>query len=72
MLRANGNWGRWGRSSVAFLLLISLLSSAALLLLPVRESPADPTAPQASDRQVALVVTSLLRRQHLSKHPLDD
>ena len=32
---------------------------------------ADPTAPSAGDRQVALAVTSLLRREHLLRHPLD-
>lgn len=29
-------------------------------------------APKAQDRQVTIMVTSLLRRDHLSKHPLDD
>ena len=33
---------------------------------------AELVAPSASDRQVALAVTSLLRRDHLSRHPLDD
>ncbi len=33
---------------------------------------ADPVTPTAKDRQVALTVTSLLRREHLSKHKLDD
>ncbi len=33
---------------------------------------ADPVAPSAEDRQIALAVTSLLRRDHLSRHPLDD
>jgi carboxyl-terminal processing protease len=33
---------------------------------------ADPVAPSDSDRQVALAVTSLLRRDHLLRHPLDD
>lgn len=30
------------------------------------------TAPKPRDRQVTIMVTSLLRRDHLSKHPLDD
>jgi carboxyl-terminal processing protease len=33
---------------------------------------ADLTGPQASDRQVTRVVTRLMSREHLSKHPLDD
>jgi len=42
--------------------------SAALLT-----SPAAPlTKPQANDRQITLVVVSLMRRDHLSKHKLDD
>lgn len=32
---------------------------------------ADPTAPGPSDRHITLAVTSLLNRQHLSRHPLD-
>ncbi len=33
---------------------------------------ADPVAPTARDRQIALTVASLLRRDHLLKHPIDD
>ncbi|NUQ63056.1 MAG: carboxy terminal-processing peptidase [Pirellulales bacterium] len=33
---------------------------------------ADPITPSAKDRQIALTVTSLLKREHLSKHKLDD
>ena len=33
---------------------------------------ADPITPGAKDRQIALTVTSLLKREHLSKHKLDD
>ena len=32
---------------------------------------ADPVAPGPSDRQIAIAVTSLVSRQHLSRHPLD-
>ncbi len=32
----------------------------------------DPTEPSAADRQVTVAVTSLLKRDHLSKHPLDN
>lgn len=33
---------------------------------------AAPITPSAKDRQIALTVTSLLKREHLSKHQLDD
>jgi carboxyl-terminal processing protease len=50
-------------------LLVSLtLVSAAL----VQPSVAELTGPKADDRYVTLNVTTLLRREHLSKHPLDD
>ena len=32
---------------------------------------ADPSGPTASDRQITLAVTSLVRREHLTRHPLD-
>ena len=35
-------------------------------------SHAELTKPRASDRRVTLVVSHLMRREHLSKHPLDD
>lgn len=38
----------------------------------VRGSRADLGGPTAEDRQVTVSVTSLLRSQHLSQHPLDD
>ncbi len=41
-------------------------STAAERLAPVLQSP------RPSDRQVTKVVTSLMKREHLSKHPLDD
>jgi carboxyl-terminal processing protease len=34
--------------------------------------PADLVAPRPNDRHVTTVVTSLIRDQHISKHPLDD
>lgn len=49
--------------------LLALLT-AATLLCPV--AWADPTAPGQSDRHITIAVTSLLRREHLTKHPLDD
>ncbi|MGD0897723.1 MAG: carboxy terminal-processing peptidase [Thermoguttaceae bacterium] len=50
----------------AGLLCIGLLASGLAPLLR-----ADVTAPTASDRQVALAVTELLKREHLLRHPLD-
>jgi carboxyl-terminal processing protease len=38
----------------------------------VATAVADPVAPTASDRQVTLAITSLLRREHLSRHAVDD
>ena len=72
MLRVKSNWGRPVRSGFVFALVASLIGCIAWLMLPCRESSAELEAPRATDRQVMLVVTSLLREQHLSKHPLDD
>ena len=57
----------WRRDWIAGLLVLAmgLIPAAGAAL-------ADPVRPSASDRQVALAVASLLRRQHLSRHPLDD
>jgi carboxyl-terminal processing protease len=56
------------RISLAIVLATSIVASG-LLAVGVW---ADPVAPSDSDRQVALAVTSLLRRDHLLRHPLDD
>lgn len=49
---------------------------AGTFLLLVAGAPAvawaDPQGPTARDRQIAQIVASLLRREHLSKHPLDE
>ena len=64
--------------STRFVLVHSLQSALLLTMTcgPVafNESPAkaELTGPKATDRQVALVVSSLLRREHLSKDLLDD
>ncbi len=52
-------------SLVLFVVLSSLVSAAPRAL-------ADLTKPSATDRHVALAVSSLLRQEHLSGHPLDD
>ncbi|MCE5303490.1 MAG: hypothetical protein LLF97_10330, partial [Planctomycetaceae bacterium] len=46
------------------------LLAVALVAAACSQGFADPTAPSASDRQITLSVTSLLK-QHLSRHPLD-
>ncbi len=58
--------GKVRRLPLALLLLGTLAGMAPLT------AQAELTEPRAADRQVALVVTSLLRREHLSKSPLDD
>ena len=52
--------------------LMTLLIAGGVWLYPLRESPAGLEKPPASDRQVALVVTWLLKQEHLLQHPLDD
>src|SRR5215510_12904301 len=54
-------------------LMFSIVALSFLLLL--RSSlPAEqaPLAPAAQDRQVTRLVAMLMKREHLSKHPLDD
>ena len=73
MRRKNHQLVRFGQSRTLFVLAICAAVSAGLLTAGLWTLwAADLTAPQASDRQVALVVTSLMRREHLSKHPFDD
>jgi carboxyl-terminal processing protease len=55
---------------IAVLCVLSLSGVVSAGLLTLWAAPA--TAPQASDRQVTVAVTSLMRRDHISKHPLDD
>lgn len=57
-------------SVLALLLLGSLTATGLIAALPM--NGAELTQPKATDRQVSLVVSSLMRRQHLSKHLLDD
>jgi len=54
------------RGRVSCWLLAALLLSAASPL-----AWADPVGPSAADRQITLAVTSLVRREHLTRHPLD-
>jgi len=53
------------------LLTLCLVSGAAMLV-PASPGWSDPPGPTARDRQIALTVVSLLKRDHLSKHPIDD
>ncbi len=64
MMQGNAWWSRreWA------LMLVVLLAVACTSPPAV----ADPSGPTAEDRQVAVAVVSLLRRDHLSGHPLDD
>src|SRR5271157_4176959 len=55
-----------GRRCIAGIATISLLVAACLKLQAVQL-----TKPNANDRHVALAVTSLLKHEHLLRHPLD-
>ncbi len=56
------------RSNVLFGLILLGAISVGMLTLPAAQFQ----EPRASDRQVTLVVKALLKRDHMSKHPLDD
>jgi carboxyl-terminal processing protease len=51
---------------------VGLLLAALVVTSLTAVAWADPVGPTSNDRHVTLAVTSLLRRDHLSKHPLDD
>jgi len=51
--------------------LLLTMTSGVVVLSPAKLQ-AELKGPEATDRQVTLVVSSLLRREHLSKHGLDD
>lgn len=52
---------------------LALVAGAVLAGVPVVSSAvADLAGPTAADRQVTLAITSLLKREHLLRHPLDD
>lgn len=72
MLRDGYKRGWLGRRGVLLVLAGSMLAAGAMLTAPISECRAELTEPTANDRQVTLVVTSLLRRKHLLKHALDD
>ncbi len=52
--------------------LLLLGGAAGIVGLRTAVSRADLKGPEATDRQVTLVVSSLLKREHLSRHALDD
>jgi len=51
---------------------LSLVLLATTLAVLGRSVWAAPSAPGANDRQVTLAVATLLKRDHLTRHPLDD
>ncbi len=71
MSRFVANACRTRRARLALCGLLLLMPSVVVLVL-VRHSLADPNGPQQADRQVTLAVSALLKREHLSRHPLDD
>ena len=58
MVRKLVGWPRW-----------LLVSALIVSLCPVLK--ADPVAPGPSDRQITFMVALMLKREHLSRHPLD-
>ncbi len=56
------------RRRITVILLLGLICTVGLLTLPA----ADLTGPRADDRHITTAVVSLLEREHLSKHKLDD
>lgn len=71
MARVLTNLGKDRRCQVT-LMLVAMTVALAAILIHNQTSLADLEAPQASDRRVTLAVVSLLKREHLSKHELDD
>ncbi|MFZ5831638.1 MAG: carboxy terminal-processing peptidase, partial [Planctomycetota bacterium] len=55
-----------------FGVVLTLLLFAASCLVVSSPADADPVSPAPNDRQIVFAVTSLLKREHLLKHPLDD
>jgi carboxyl-terminal processing protease len=69
------------RNLICLTLLGVSVWAAGVGLLPIGPRPSEAveaklvtevTAPSASDRQIARLVASMMRRDHLTKHPLDD
>ena len=64
------------RPSLLFVLALCLATAGGILVQLAQNNPAeadvDLTGPKANDRQVTLIVSMLLSREHLSKKPLDD
>ncbi|MCA9198031.1 MAG: carboxy terminal-processing peptidase [Planctomycetales bacterium] len=62
--------GRCRSVSLATMMILATLFSSAFL--GNTKTSAELDGPKAGDRQITLVLEHLLRREHLSKHPLDD
>ena len=60
------------KPSLLAVALATFLTLGGILLFPLRETPADLDGPKAGDRQVTLIVSALLKQEHLLKRPLDD
>lgn len=72
-MRRKNLLARFGQPRAVFMLSLCAVISVGMLAAGFWNSwAADLAGPQASDHRVALVVTSLMRREHLSKQPFDD
>jgi carboxyl-terminal processing protease len=60
------------KPSLLAISLATILTIGGVLLFPLKESPAELEEPKAKDRQVSLIVSELLKQDHLLKRPLDD
>jgi carboxyl-terminal processing protease len=60
------------KSSPVPFFLLTCFAFSSIVLVPQRATHAELVGPQASDRQVALIVTALLRQEHLLQRPLND
>jgi carboxyl-terminal processing protease len=52
--------------------LLLIVGACGFLGVFLQQAVADPVGPQPVDRQITLAVAALLKREHLSRHPLDD
>ena len=56
----------------AFASVVLFVATVAGVAFYHRHAAASPAGPSATDRQVTVAVTALLRKDHLTRHPLDD
>ena len=55
-----------------YVVLALVLAAAGTVLFTAQKSTADLTGPAVSERQISLVVSALVERDHLLKQPIDD